>query len=53
MSSVVLDVEENVLKNVEEKIETFLKKSFAKSIKGILESGQSSVKLDFPFLSRL
>jgi hypothetical protein len=36
-----------------EKIELFLKTSYAKSLKGILESGQGSVNIDFPFLSRL
>ena len=53
VSSVALNIDEGMLKNLEQKIETFLKKSYAKSVKGILESGQGSVNLDFPFLSIL
>ncbi len=53
VSSVVLNVGDDMLKKMEGKIETFLKKSYAKSVKGILESGQGSVNLDFPFLSKL
>jgi hypothetical protein len=53
VSSVSLNVDEGQLKKLEEKIEVFLKKSYAKSVKGILESGQGSVNLDFPFLSKL
>ena len=53
VSSVCLNVDEGQLKKLEEKIEMFLKKSYAKSVKGILESGQGSVNLDFPFLSKL
>jgi len=53
VSSVALNIDEGMLKNLEQKIETFLKKSYAKSVKGILESGQGSVNLDFPFLSKL
>jgi hypothetical protein len=53
VSSVMIMADEKVLKNLEAKIEIFLKKSYAKSVKGILESGQGSVNLDFPFLSKL
>ncbi len=53
VSSVMLNVKEEILKKMQGKIEKFLKKSYAKSVRGILESGQGSVNLDFPFLSKL
>jgi hypothetical protein len=48
-----IGVQEIELRGILEKIEAFLKSSYAKSIKGILESGQGSVNIDFPFLSKL
>jgi hypothetical protein len=46
-------VEEAALRKVLERIEVYRKRSYAKSLKGIVESGTGSVNLDFPFLSRL
>jgi hypothetical protein len=42
-------VEEAGLRKVLERIEVYRKRSYAKSLKGIVDS----VNLDFPFLSRL
>ena len=36
-----------------EKIQSFLKSSYAKSVKGILGYNQGSMNIDFPFLSKL
>jgi hypothetical protein len=52
-SLIKIGAQESDLRAILERIETFLKSSYAKSVKGILESGQGSVNIDFPFLSKL
>ena len=51
--SVKLVASENEVKQLSSKIKLFLKSSYAQSVTGILDSGSSSVNLDFPFLSKM
>ena len=48
---VVIDQQE--LKALERKIQSYLKSKYASSFKGTLGNGRGSVTLDFPFLSKL
>lgn len=48
-----INSDEASLSKILEKIQGFLKSSYAKSVKGILGYNQGSMNLDFPFLSKL
>lgn len=53
ISAVKLGVGEEEIRKMLQQIEPYLKGSYGKSLKGVLDSKHGLVNLDFPFLSRL
>lgn len=53
ISAVKLAVREEEIRKMLQQIEPYLKGSYGKSLKGVLDSKHGLVNLDFPFLSRL